>query len=282
MSETTRVLERLPLELVNMVARHWTYEQCTAYGGNMSPIKQLVSSRAYWHNRSLRITNREQLRSILGDKATRNAMTIDLHGAGIDDTDLHFISHHFDTIQRLYLGHNPDVTDEGVQELFQIHGGHLIELRLDRLFRLTNVTLECLQRHCRSLRYLSLAGGMFTSAPVRQMLTDAAFQLESLSLSRCYLLDTRELSACCTALQALRSLDISHLDPLQPYQVQAVVRECPRLKHLNITGCHEFTLKVVKELSALNANLHIEHDARLEDHSIEGVRRFLLGLAQAS
>lgn len=279
---TTRVLEQLPLELVNMIARHWTYEQCTAYSEDMPPIRHLVGSQVYWHNRVLRITNRNQLGGILRDGATRNATTVDLRGAGIDDTDLHFISYHFYKIQRLYLGHNPDVTDDGVRELLQIHGSHLIKLHLDKLFRLTNVTLECLQLHCRSLRNLSLAGGMFTSAPVRQMLMDATFQLEGISLSRCYLLDTRELLACCANLQKLCILDLSHLDALQPYQVQAVVRECPRLKHLNITGCHEFTLKAVKELSILNANLHIEHDARLEDHSIEGVRRFLLGLVQAS
>lgn len=272
------VLGELPFELVSMIAHHWTYDQCVAYDRDTAPVRTLVNSRIYWSRRPLRIADRTQLRKILRDGATRNATILDLHGAEVDDTDLHFIAHHFARIQRLDLGHNPDVTDEGVEGLVRLHGQQLRELRLTKLFRLTNVTLSHLQWHCRALRHLDLAGGMFTATAVRQMLMDASFRLESLSLSRCYLLDMREIPTCCEHLASLRSLDASHLDSLQPYQVQAVMVGCPQLERLDITGCHEFTLKAIRELSGLHPSVHIEHDARLEDHSIDSVRRFLLGL----
>jgi hypothetical protein len=265
-----------PVELFSKVALYLDYKTIRALE-QFKPAADLLTSGQYWNGRTLKIKCREDLRIMLGDKNARNAYRIDLSATEIDDTDLSFVAQHLEKLEVLDISHNPDLTDEGVEAVLQKHGPYLRKIDLSRLFRLTNLTLEAINQHCCSLEELSLNGCMFSAAGLRK-LSSGRSSLRKLSISKSHLIDTRERPIIVQGMERLGILKMNHLDGLEPYQVQAVIQECPKLKSIEIIGCPEITLRTVRQLSSLNKRISISHDARLEDHTIDSVRRFLLGL----
>ncbi|PJF19417.1 hypothetical protein PSACC_00812, partial [Paramicrosporidium saccamoebae] len=257
----------LPLELLAQVALHLDYKMILQMR-HFSPVTDLLESGHYWHNRTLHISSRSDLRTALSDKTSSQAVRISLAAADIDDTDLSFIAQHFTKIQVLNLTRNPDLTDGGLEALLIAHGPQIKRLNLSRLFRLTNVTMENIAQYCSSLEELSLEGCMVSAAGLRRISTGPS-SLRKVSISRCHVLDTQELPAIVQGMSELKVLAMNHIDGVQPYQVQAVIAECPRLRKVELVGCPEITLKAIRQLSSLNKRVQIVHDARLEDHSID-------------
>lgn len=274
------VIAHVPNEIVARILMGIEYDAMRRVAG-AALLQDTLMQGSYWRGRTLRIRDREGLRRVLSDKNTQCARMIDLTDAEIDDTDLAFVAAHFSTITRITLASNRDLTDAGISDLLARHGaGGLREIRLARLFRLTNVTLENMSRHCSHLRRIDLDGCLYSVSGLAVLLqgTRVAKTLRHLSMSRCHLIDTERLPALLGDLAGIRSLDLSHLDGLQTYQVETIVRVCGRLRRLSVQGCPEFTLKDLAKIQQLSPGLQIVHDARLEDHTIDAVRRFLLGL----
>jgi F-box/leucine-rich repeat protein 2/20 len=137
--------------------------------------------------------------------------------------------------------------------------------------------MENIAQHCSRLEELSLEGCMVSAAGLR-IISKGPSSLKKVSISRCHVIDTQELPAIVQGMSELKVLAMNHIDGVQPYQVQAVIAECPRLRKVELVGCPEITLKAIRQLSSINKRVRLVHDARLEDHSIDSVRRFLLGL----
>lgn len=270
------LVSTLPVEITGLIAKGLSYADCQRFGSPL--LRRHVGSQAYWHGRQLKIVSRDQLGAILRDVSTRQARCVDLTAADIDDADLAFVASHFASLKVVRIGRNPDLTDHGLEVLLRLHGPTLSSVCMEKLFRLTNYTLEMMARYCLQLRKLSVEGCMFTFAGVRLLLQESTFRLEKVCLSRCHLVDTRELPALTMGLESVRQVELAHIDGLEPYQVQALLKDCLGLKRLDITGCPEITLKAIRAMKCLRPDVEIVHAARLEDHTIDGIRRFLLGL----
>lgn len=266
----------IPLEVLTNVAYHLQYEEAAQFS-DYKPIATLLTSRDYWRRKTLRIISRSKLRSILDDPHTKSAVKLNLAKADIDDVDLSFVVQHFKQIEEIDLAFNPDLTDESIIGLIETHGPWMKRLTLTKLFRLTNQSMERLGLHCPSLERLELEGTMISAAGL-QMASLRKERLRSLSISRCHLIDTARLPAILSELPSLMSLKMTHLDLLELYQVQALLQSCTHLQRIDVTGCPEFTLKSIRQLIGLREHLEIIHDARLEDHTVDAVRRFLLGM----
>lgn len=268
----------LPLEILIQITTHMPYEMVERLG-DVREIRRLVESNHFWRGRVLTVTTRKQLLERLRDPGCRKARRLDLRGADLDDTDLMFIANHFDRIEHLNLSHVSALTDDGLEALLKLHGRHLKSLTLHRLFRLTNVTLHNIVQWCgRSLRRLDLQSTMISAAGLLRLVEGGELMIRELILARCHIVDPTCLPALGEGLPALRRLSVAQIDAVQPYQLQALAQSCPTLRLLDVTGCPEVTRKTLKHLSGTHRRLHIKHDARLEDHSLDSIRRFLLGL----
>lgn len=245
---------------------------------HVEPVRLVLESGGYWtRSRTLIIKSHDDLIRALCSPHSKDAQNIDLSCADIDDTDLQFLAEHFTCIRTINLSKNSDLTDDGIEHLLRLHGKTFQKLNLSRLFRLTNVSMENIARYCAKLKILILTGMMITAGGL-QMIAEGCTQLRQLSLSRCHLMNPEQLPAVVERLPCLRYLELSNLDLLQAYQVQAIIQSCSKLYKVDLTGCAEITLKSIRELQKYSQYLEIVHDARLEDHSIDGIRRFLLGL----
>lgn len=267
----------VPLELLLKITAHLPYESIAELS-SIREIQRLLKSDHFWRDRILKISTRSQLLCILRDPYSRRAKRLDLCGADLDDTDLVFIANHFQTIHHINLSHVSDLTDLGLASLLKLHGKHLQSLKLHKLFRLTNVTMENISTLCGpSLHCLDLHSTMISSTGLRE-LTEGGLMIRELILERCHIFDPSCLPALGEGLPTLRKISVAHIDAVHPYQLQALLQACPKLKTLDVSGCAEVTLKTIKQLQGTNQRLNIKHNAKLEDHSIDAVRRFLLGL----
>lgn len=266
----------LPHELFARIAGYLNYQTISQLSTSQ-PIRDLLESEQFWRKRSLFIACRKELLAVLNDPLTKYATIINISAAELDDTDLSFISQHFLHIRSINISQNPDLTDDGIMSLLESHGNYLERLNLSKLFRLTNVTLQMISDYCPTLHKLVLDGCMFSATGLRSI-AEGIPGLRKLSISRCHIVDTKDLPAILQSLPKLKKLSMSHLDGLQPYQVESAIANCDHLQTLDIRGCPEFTLKTVRTLIAVNKKLRIDHDAQLEDHTLDSVRRFLLGL----
>ncbi len=282
-------LQGVPVEILHRIVASCDYETVRELCG-LSFVQSCIASGAYWRGRTLRIASREALQAALLDPNVRTVCSIDASLAGLDDVDLGRLAGHFCRLTHVNLDRNADLTDAGLGSLIRRHGPHLKSLNLTRLFRLTNVTLEMVSEHCALLQRAVLTGCLFSTAGLgriavgdeEQRYGQKALPLKSLSLSRCHLIDTEQLLIHLSGMAALRHLDISHLDGLQPYQVEGILEGLPRLESLCVVGCPELTLANVDAFKRRSPRLRVMHDAKLEDHSIDAVRRFLLGLISSS
>lgn len=263
-------------EILDRVVQRLDYQTCVllSHRSTQSPACQ----NSFWIHRTLKLGSREDLQQAELLTATRIARRINASAATLDDVDLDCLAQHFQVITHLNVSNNPEVTDDGLETVLHHHGKSLKRLCLGRLFRLSNCTLENIAKYCTSLKSLDLEGCMFTMSGLQTLLQPKSNNLRRLNISRCHLLDTRGLGQLAIHMNSLKKLSISHIDQVEPYQIQLLLEHCPLLKEVDITSCPEFTLKSVRALKGIRAHLQIRHNACMEDHSIEGVRRFLLSL----
>lgn len=273
------MLSQIPEDILIKTCSHIPYENLTKFRAH-SKINKLLSSEQYWKGRTIEIKSRQNLIVFLRDQHTRNAQKLYIHGFDVDDTDLGFITHHCKLIKSINLERLVEITDEGICELLIKHGKSLRHITFNRMYTLTNYTMEYVAIHARNIRSLSLTGCMFTVTGLRGAIKNIS-TIKKLNISRCHLMDCAQLPSICPILPVMKNLDMSQLDGLQPYQVMEFVKTCPQLRHINIKGCPEFTQKAIKEIENVNTRLSIENDARLTDHSFEGVRKFLLQIIAA-
>lgn len=247
----------------------------------------------WWFGRTMKILNRKDLQLALrtpkifiGDHVD----TLDLSQITLDDLDLRFISEYFKSIKRINLSNQTKISVEGLDHLFK----HQIE---SISFKKSNITdLVCcsiVQKISSSLKKIDLS-----STPITEIGILSIFQskeivesLEYLSLSRCYSIN---IPMVITSIREksinprnMRSLDLSYLDLLFTSHIDTLFRDIvwKNLRTLNIKGCQDIPLKSIRRIKEyLNYSddgcfkVNINHNARLEDHSIEGVKAFLLGL----
>jgi hypothetical protein len=287
-------IELLPHEVIERVSRSLEYSVAKGI--------DILQSGSFWTDpsRTLKIPDRRRLlKGVLSDQATSAAKKIIFNGAEIDDLDFKWISEHFSELTHISLASCHSISDRGIISLLMRHGASIRHLDLTANPALTNSTLNAIGLYCKNLRRLILDRCSFSIAGISALIDGCGASIRDLSLSRCHLIDTSQLIAHINRQKTprLRSLSLAHLDSLQPYQARSIAAECSRtLRSMNITGCPEILLKNVREiLDAASASsapeetsnheslaprgrLSLRHDAVLEDHSIDSIRRYLLGL----
>lgn len=233
----------------------------------------------YWQKRVLKITSRRELTAMLQDPFYKNATILDISNINVDDLDLEFISFAFNRIKSISLVGCCDMSDDGVMALVSRHGKALKNINLGRCPNLTNISLENISQYCDNLRRLDLSSSFFSSSGLAILARNERLcnKLVKLSLKRCYVLDVSELPTILPAFKSLRSLNLSDMDSLQSHYIEAILREL-KLKELDIRGCSEFTLKDISNFQNFCPSLIVKNDARLEDHTHDAVRRYLLGI----
>lgn len=261
----------LPEDVVTKIYRHLEPSAVAKIG---RPLP------GYWKGRTLKIQHRYQLNAALRDPFLLGATSIDLSSVeSLDDLDLKFIAEAFPAIRSITLTGAADISDDGLLYLLSKHGHCLQILRVERCFKLTNETMEHISRFCRALRRLNVRSTFVSTAGLNHLFESSYVNksLRSLDISRCHLLNCDALPGALESAAELKWLSISGLDGIQPHQIEVVIQRAS-LKSLDISGCPEITLKNVSEFQKLSPKTKILHDAKLEDHSHEAVRRYLLGL----
>lgn len=241
---------------------------------------RFVEAKKYWATRTLKVHDNHRLHNVLQSSFCKAALRLDLGALDIDDDDLAFVSNHFRQIEWIDISNCSQISDVGIESLLTWHGRHIKTLRMDRLYALTNISADSIAKHCPHLRTLSMEGTMISTSGLRRI-SEGCSQLHRLSITRCHLIDLDQLPSIANSLQRLNRLDASNLDFMQPHQLTAVVQTCTKLRRLGVKGCAELTLKSLRDLQTINPHLTIDHNARLEDHSICSIRRYLLSMIES-
>lgn len=271
----------IPAELVAKISDFLEYQFILGLEASQeTSLRQLVEATKYWATRTLKVHDNHRLYRVLQSSFCKAASRLDLGALDIDDADLSFVSSHFDQIERIDISNCPQISDVGIECLLARHGRHIKVLRMDRLYALTNVSADSIAKHCPHLRTLSMEGTMVSTSGLRRI-SEGCPHLHRLSITQCHLIDLDQLPSIANSLQRLNRLDACNLDFMQPYQLTAVVQTCTRLRRLCVRGCAEITLKSLRDLQDINPHLVIDHNARLEDHSICSIRRYLLSMIES-
>lgn len=253
-------------------------------------MQDLIAGEQYWRGRVLRAAPHQQqlsqrgcsLKAILSSHLCKAATRVDLSALDVDDTELSFIAQHLDRIEWIDLSGCRQISDAGLETLLSRHGRHLRVLRASRLCMLTNYAAECIARRCPQLRRLQLEGTMISALGLR-IIAEACSQLVHLNIAQCHLIDLDQLAAVAAGgnFKRLRRLELRGMDFLQSYQLTLIAQGCPSLRRLDVKSCAEITLKTLRQLQDGHPRLRIDHNARLEDHSLCAIRRYLLSMMES-
>lgn len=280
-------MSAIPAEIMGRVTG---FLECSAAlqleASGQAQMQALIAGEQYWQGRVLTAASHQQrgcsLKAILSSHLCKAATRVDLSALDIDDTELSFISQHLDRIEWIDLSGCRQISDLGLEALLSRHGRHLRVLRTSRLCMLTNYAAECVARRCPQLQRLHLEGTMISASGLR-VIAEACPQLVRLNISQCHLIDLDQLAAIAAGghFKRLRRLELRGQDFLQPYQLDLIVQGCTSMRRLDVRGCAEITLKTLRQLREAHLRLRIDHNARLEDHSLCSIRRYLLSMIES-
>lgn len=283
MARKQGIFHDVPKEIVARIAVEVDYFFLRKLSTNCAPLKDILDSGYYWRiGGALTISSPQMLFDcVLKDSLTKAAIKIDFRDAKINDSDLYIISKYFHKIESIYLGRNEDITDDGIAKLIRRHSKTLKKISLDGLVNLTDKSLYYIGKSCNVLDTLILDRCNFSVKGLNRLFeTSLLTNLRHLSLSRCYLLECSYLPIIFDGKRAskLQSLNLSFLEFLQATHVHGLLDSGPAsLRRIDVRSCPEITLKNIQEFENFK-KIKIIHNAQIEDHTIDGIRRFILGL----
>lgn len=190
---------------------------------------------------------------------------------------------------RYYRQHQQSlVIDDLVTEILGSCGGQLRSLRIRHHLGLTNAAMDAVGRYCKQLEYLDLSGTMISASGLEFLKTKESetfkasetvrTTLRTLRLARCYLVEMPECLQIIGSCTNLERLDLSGIESFGGAFAHQLLPLLPRLRHLAIRDCPDFTLKSIDQLNSRHNGLRITHTARLKDDTSEAVREYLYSL----
>lgn len=241
--------------------------------------------KSWWSAKTISIKTSEELEMLLKTpkKFIGNlAHSIDLSQYSVDDLELKFISEYFTSIKMINLSNQSNITSDGIKYL-QIH-------QIERL-SLRNSNIQ--DSFCSILASFShLTHIDLSQTPITETGILCLFQsdnliekLKHLSISRCYSINIPLIIAALRERtinpKRMEYLDISYLDLLFSTHVETIFKDVvwSNLRTINIKGCQDIPLKSIRKIKEyIGGNVNVINNSRLEDHSFEGIRAYLMGL----
>lgn len=231
-------------------------------------------------DKTLHIESRHVLRLLAENTELRQIKAIRLHGSQLTTADLHEILAQFPQLSRAHFDACEAMDDHVIDCFLRRHGRCIKALRFQKCFTLTNESLHAIATHCTGLVQLEVSSCMFTASGLGYIADGMAHAtLQRLVLARCHLMAPHETVATLLKLGSLLHLEISGNDMYLAQDFRSLICSATApLKVLDISDCVEVTRTDVNELVRLRPMLQVVHTAKLEDHSTEAIRSYLLTL----
>ncbi|KAK4477981.1 hypothetical protein RD792_017246 [Penstemon davidsonii] len=206
-----------------------------------------------------------------------------MSGCYIGDEGLAAVGEYCNRLEDLNLRFCEGLTDIGLVQLALGCGRTLKSLGLAACVKVTDVSLEAVGSHCRSLETLSLDSdvinnkGMLAVAKGCRLLkvlklqcvniTDEALEavglfclsLELLALYSFQKFTDRSLYAIGNGCKRLKNLTLSDCYLLSNKSLDYVAAGCPELMHIEVNGCHSIGTDGLKSIGKIN--FHIDSDS---------------------
>lgn len=276
-----RKLNEIPKEIFTNIIKYMKWTDLIT----LFDLLDMEILKSWWSAKTISIKTSEELEMLLKTpkKFIGNlAHSIDLSQYSVDDLELKFISEYFTSIKMINLSNQSNITSDGIKYL-QIH-------QIERL-SLRNSNIQ--DSFCSILASFShLTHIDLSQTPITETGILCLFQsdnliekLKHLSISRCYSINIPLIIAALRERtinpKRMEYLDISYLDLLFSTHVETIFKDVvwSNLRTINIKGCQDIPLKSIRKIKEyIGGNVNVINNSRLEDHSFEGIRAYLMGL----
>lgn len=147
-----------------------------------------------------------------------------------------------------------------------------IDLSGQACFRITNISLFHIARHCPKLCKLYISERSRITRPAMEMIAKHCPNLEVLGMSKCSLKLSRAMCSVARRLRLLRALDVSGCLWVTDVFLVEIAEHCHRLSYLNIEGCKKITdtgLIVVADSCSSLKHINLRNTKRITNAGME-------------
>lgn len=271
----------LPPELVQRTLRNIETNKLLQLCEEHPRLNDLACSAHVWKMKVLSVESSRQLQKLSSvPHLLHHIRHLDLSKAFLSDNDLKWVISLFPNLVSLNLnGLDSDRSDELIEAITISNGKTLQSLKLDRSYKVSNLAIEHISRHCEALRHLSLYACMFSNAAIMTLASSPlAGQLKSLNIGRCHLIEFDQVQMALRKFTRLASLNLSYNDSLMAVKVGELIKQLRNLHELDLTDCVEICRKDITVLGKLRPNLKVIHSSKIEDFSPASIRSYLISL----